>query len=93
MKKYTNKILVTGLLILAVLFIGFFVYVFHWLKNGSNENQDINDPMLITSATDEDGNMKVTAEHNGKTIVIDPNTGTYEEVTTEINSTFSDTTN
>ena len=91
MKKYTNKILVIGLSILAAFFIGFFVYVFHWIKTEGKENQEIDDPMVMTSTIDEDGNLKITAEYNGKTMVIDPNSGKYEEVKAEIPSSLPDT--
>jgi hypothetical protein len=93
MKKYTNKILITGVSILILLCIGFFANIFYKLTQGVTENEEtIEDPMVMHSITDEEGNVKIEAQYNGKTMVIDPNNGTYrQEVKDEITSSFSDT--
>ena len=44
MKKYTNKILATGLLIVIIISIGWLVYVFDRLKINPTDNQEIDNP-------------------------------------------------
>ena len=98
MKKYTNTILITGLLILLLIISSWFAYFFYQLKNSQVNGKEILDPseiVTITSSADEKGNTQVIVEgtENGKTktISINPNKGTYKEVVTEITSNPADT--
>ncbi|MDR0368747.1 MAG: hypothetical protein LBH82_06370 [Bacteroidales bacterium] len=91
MKKYTNKILITGLSVFAIALAAWFIYGFYWLQGGQSENKEKADAMIMYTITDENGNKKIVAKYNGKTMVINPNTGDYMEITAETTSTSSDT--
>ena len=85
MKKYTNKILAYGFLILVIIYSGYFYAIFREVKNEKTDDTSISDPaksMTITSSIDEDG--KTTQ------ITTDPNTGHIEEVTTKTTTTSAD---